>query len=64
MNPHSDLLNESLTLLKESLGHIGGVVSLRAFDPSLDRFINDEETIRGEELVEEATLRVSEQICK
>ncbi|MEM2110737.1 MAG: hypothetical protein QXX08_02540 [Candidatus Bathyarchaeia archaeon] len=51
-----DLLNESLSLLKESLDHIDGEVSLRTFDPSLDRFINDEESIKGDEMAEETTL--------
>ncbi len=56
MNLGDALLNESLTLLKESLDHIDGEVSLRTFDPSLDKFINDEESIKGVELVEESTL--------
>jgi len=55
----SDLLSESLALLKEILDNIGGEVSLRSFDPSLDKFISDEEATRGEELAEEATLTLS-----
>jgi len=55
----SDLLSESLTFLKESLDNIGGEVSLRSFDPSLDKVINNEEAIKGEELLEEANLTLS-----
>jgi len=57
---NDDLLNESLTLLKESLDRIDGEVSLRTFDASLDKFINDEESIKGDELVEESTLTLGQ----
>ena len=60
MNLKDDLLNESLTILKSSLDHIDGEVSLRTFDPSLDRFINDEEPIKGDELAEESTLTLGQ----
>lgn len=57
MSPGNDLLDESLALLRGSLDHIGGEVSLRGFDPSLDKFINDEEAIKGDELMDETTDR-------
>jgi len=54
------LLNESIALLKESINHVDGEVSLKAFDPSLDRFLNDEESIKGDELVKETTLTLDQ----
>jgi hypothetical protein len=50
------VLGESVSLLNGSLGEIGGDVLLRAFDPTLDKFINDEESIKGQELDEENLL--------
>jgi len=52
-------LSESLTILKESLNQIEGEVSLRTFEPSLDKFVNDEESIKAEELLKESTLTLS-----
>ncbi len=52
-----EYLSESLRFLRESLEEIkGGQVSLRTFDPSMDKFLNDEETIKGDELIKETTL--------
>ena len=48
-----------MALLKSSLEEIGGEVSLRGFDPSLDKFINDEEAIKADELRDETTLTLS-----
>jgi len=42
---NNDSLSESLTILRESLDQIEGEVSLRNFEPSLGKFVNDEESI-------------------
>jgi len=60
MSLRDDLLSESVALLKGSLNHVDGEVSLRAFDPSLDKFMNDEESIKGEDLVKETTLTLGQ----
>ena len=49
-------LEESFSLLRSTLDEVEDEVSLRSFDPSLDKFINDEESIKAEELLEERTL--------
>jgi len=54
-----DSLSESLSILRESLDWIEGEVSLRTIEPSLDKFINDEESIKAEELLNETTLTLS-----
>ena len=60
MSPRDDSLSESVALLKGSLDHVDGEVSLRVFDPSLDKFMNDEESIKGNELVKESTLTLGQ----
>ena len=54
-----DPLNESLGILRGSLDEIDGEVSIRSFDPSLDKFVNDEESIKAEEFLVESTLTLS-----
>ena len=59
MFSNDDSLSESLTILRESLDQIEGEVSLRTFEPSLDKFVNDEESIKAEELLKESTVTLS-----